>query len=351
MGPAKDIDDGSGSIGCVNYLVGEDLILNNQNVIKGPEGHGELKESDDPSATLSSLSYEKKEKPPEDFLTRLRNLGLIGRENEAKMLTNALDRVVANGESEGLFISGESGQGKSRLVEVLRLPAVKQGGYCMFGKFEKSGLAPFSAIAATFSDLVDLLCQRHDAKDIGEKLRKALGAEWNILANVVSNLPFLLIDNDKESDDESSSQLISSNNTDPPTVWSQAFIRFKQLCGIFLKTISAHCTSSPIILVLDDVQWADSESLEIMQSLIQNTTKTPFLHIWMYRVEEHNLDLLTNLLNQYPSFAHLPLEPISCEVVNSIIAEITGVADPRDTLELASVVEKKTSGNIVSCQK
>ena len=303
---------------------------------------------DDAEDTVSSLGHDLEscaagQNEEICFLTKLHNLDFIGRENELNALIDLLKETAANtpGRSKGMIISGESGQGKSRLVEMIRIHTALHQGYFIHGKFEVDGSkSPFCGIAGAFSDLIDLLCQRDDKDEIAGKLEKALGVECCILENMVSNLPFLI--------DNYQSSTADSQQNSSAAVWSKSFVRLKQLCGIFLKTIVTHCPSNPIVMVLDDVQWADAESLEMLESLAASCEDTPVLHMWTYRLEENNQPLLDKLLTQQKSFTHLQLGPFEVEDVNAMIVQVTGILEPESTLELASAIVEKTNGNIVS---
>ena len=105
-------------------------------------------------------------------------------------LRAAYDRA-SRGNSEVIFVSGVSGSGKSSLVESMREHVVTNTAGCFVsGKFDllQTSKEPYSAIAAAFSDICDLILQSGNPMDERRAALVALGPESTILSRVVTNI-------------------------------------------------------------------------------------------------------------------------------------------------------------------
>lgn len=117
---------------------------------------------------------------------------LCGRDDQLATLQAAYDRVKSNATSEVILIGGESGTGKSALVESMRNAVTwNNAGFFVGGKFDQLQAItdPFSAIAAALSDVCDLILQSEQVSEWRERIASSLGSEGcRILSRVVSTL-------------------------------------------------------------------------------------------------------------------------------------------------------------------
>ena len=203
-------------------------------------------------------------------------LELFGREAETNALREAYDRVGEGGSSEIILIEGSPGSGKSALVnQSLRAYAVQNNGYFVEGKFDLlSGAAPFSAISAAFTDLCDLLLQSDQIEAVRVAINEAFTAEEiAILNRVVSTVSYVAGIEDSHAHEQ---QHLQGNTT-------QVFVRFKLLCSLFLETIA---NNKPVVLFMDDLQWAQPQTLDVLKTLVQDPKLGHTLLVCTYRLNE-----------------------------------------------------------------
>ena len=163
--------------------------------------------------------------------------------------------------SELVLLTGPSGSGKSALVKTLMewIRTERQSLTVSFGtgKFDQMvNNEPFAAIVSASNDLCDQIS--HRGTDCIDKFNAAFGSltggveEARMLNNAIPGLRQLT------GDDQSEKQHHGSLN--------QAFARFKQLWRYFLK--AAKCLADVTVLFLDDIHWADANSLDLINSLV-----------------------------------------------------------------------------------
>lgn len=184
---------------------------------------------------------------------------LFGRDLQLKSVNDAYERISAGG-SEAVLVNGASGTGKSVLVESMRdLVTNDDGGYYVSGKFDQlqTRKEPFSAIASALSDICDLILQSNQfddrRKDIVDKLQ-SLNCE--ILSKVVPNVAQVTGELDL--------------GTEAPMIHSEIFTRFNLACQQFLRAVATK--EHPLFIFLDDIQWADELSVELIRSMITDLT-------------------------------------------------------------------------------
>lgn len=261
------------------------------------------------------------------FLTSLDRV-FQGRDSEIQLLQQCVERVSL-GPSELLFVSGPSGVGKSSLVESLRTRMEDSDAfYLVSGKFDQYlRREPFSAISAAFGELADLLQQHPQVHEIAAALRTELSPEeMQILCSFVSNL-----------------QTMRGSPGDPHEFTLrhyQAFDGFKMLCQKFIRIISSYAT---LCIFLDDVQWAEPESLQVLSSLAKDTKSTNVLLIAAYR--EVTKPLEEFLAQEFDlTQSHINLENLDAEAVIQTVAIILKT-DAAKTQPLGELVYSRTMGN------
>ena len=192
---------------------------------------------------------------------------LYGRDDEIATIRGMFNRIQQTGQPELLMLEGPSGCGKTSLIEAaLRRYATTAGGRFVDGKFDQLRTVgdAFSAIKAAFSDLMILLTSKStdqtERDRIARHLETHIGEEVGALGRLVPNL---------------SSLMKTQTDSVPVTVQIQALeflsderaiVRLGQLCQSFLQAVAT--TSHPVVLFLDDVQWADRNSMQVIENLL-----------------------------------------------------------------------------------
>jgi predicted ATPase/signal transduction histidine kinase len=255
---------------------------------------------------------------------------LYGRERELAQLGAALDRVVRGGPPELLLLSGYSGIGKSSLIHELYRPVTQQRGAFVSGKFEQfQRNIPYSAISRAFADAVEEILSGPEREARREALLAALGPHGRLVTELVPEL----------------THLIGPQPEVPPLGPSESENRFQHT---LLAFVSAFCRPErPLVLFLDDLQWADAASLRLVESLLAAGTRN-LLVIGAYRDTDidatHPLALTVGRLERVVAVGRMVLSPLGREHVTALLCETLREA-PEAVASLASLVLEKTRGN------
>ena len=193
---------------------------------------------------------------PDDRL-HVTQSSLCGRSKELSLLDDALDRVFDSnadkGSSEVVHVRGQSGCGKSSIVEKLRESVVELNGFFVSGKFDHfRSQEPFSAIACAFADLCDLVSQSDDLVIVKNALEEALGSEIKVLLNLIGNL---------------SSLTDELPEVKPNANAGHVFTRFKYLCQIFLNCLAT--ANHPVCVFIDDIQCKSTSLFAICRDSVE----------------------------------------------------------------------------------
>jgi predicted ATPase/signal transduction histidine kinase/DNA-binding NarL/FixJ family response regulator len=195
---------------------------------------------------------------------------LYGREQEIETLISAFDQV-AEGSTKIIFVSGPSGMGKTTLVQEVHKPIARRGGYFISGKFEQlQNSSPLSGLVQAFRHLVQQLLteSKQEVEEWQTKILEALGGNSQILIKVLPELELLI---GKQPPAEELEPLAAQN-------------RFNFLFQRFIQIFPSK--NRPLVLFIDDLQWADFASLQLLQSLATQTATPYLLIIGTYRSEE-----------------------------------------------------------------
>ncbi|HLO47892.1 MAG TPA: AAA family ATPase, partial [Kamptonema sp.] len=180
---------------------------------------------------------------------------LYGRENEVSTLLQAFDRVSL-GATEMMLVAGFSGIGKTAVVNEVHKPIVRQRGYFLKGKYDQLNRnIPFSAFVQAFRDLMGQLLSESDEKlqTWKTQILEAVGDNGQVLIDVIPELENII-------------------GKQPPATelsGTAAQNRFNLLFQNFVQVFTTK--EHPLVMFLDDLQWSDSASLNLLKLLIQDT--------------------------------------------------------------------------------
>ena len=256
---------------------------------------------------------------------------LIGRQAEVALLIDAF-ADACTGPAKWVCITGHSGVGKSSLVrEVYQSVTTKQGIF-IEGKFDLlQRNIPYYGWQQALSQFVAYLLTEPEERTAvwRDKILGAVGNNGEVLTTIIPNL-FLLLGA-------------------LPTVPSlEAVESLNRLTATFARFIRAIATPEhPICLFLDDLQWADTASLTLLQGLLQDCLPH-ILVIVAYRDNEvdasHTLQrMLQELQTSRIEHHTVHLQNLSVGQVNELITDALGGAS--ETADLAAIVQQKTEGN------
>ncbi|MEO0535084.1 MAG: AAA family ATPase [Cyanobacteria bacterium P01_A01_bin.123] len=237
-------------------------------------------------------------------------------------------------QSELFLVAGFSGIGKTALVNEVHKPIVRQRGYFIKGKFDQyQRNIPFSAFVQALRDLMrQLLTEPATVVQVWKtQILNALTDNGQVLIEVIPELEWV----------------IGPQSSAPELSGTAAQNRFNLLFQKFIQvfTTPAH----PLVIFLDDLQWADSASLKLIQLLIAETETAYLLLLGAYRDNEvypaHPLMLtLGEIEKQDASVDQITLAPLTEASLNEFIAD-TLICPPAQALPLTELIFQKTAGN------
>jgi predicted ATPase/signal transduction histidine kinase/CheY-like chemotaxis protein len=258
---------------------------------------------------------------------------LYGRRHEQAALRSAAERA-AMGAKELLLVAGHPGIGKSALVRELAAPSARGHAYFIEGKFDQyQRNVPYSALASAFGSLVSQLLTEPEGPLARWRraVRAALDPNAQLLVDIIPDLAFLL-------------------GPQPPVARlgpTEAENRFHVVFQRFLEVLCS--AEHPLLLFLDDLQWADTASLRLMKRMMLDPAVHHLLIIGAYRDEEvdaaHPLTLVLDQLRaEHAAIERIAPGPLGIDDVRQLLAA-TLQRSPDDCTELAELVLAKTEGN------
>lgn len=255
---------------------------------------------------------------------------LYGREAEIETLLAAFNRVSL-GATELMLVAGFSGIGKTAVINEVHKPIVRQRGYFIQGKFDQfQRNIPFSAFVQAFRNLMGQLLTESDTQiqQWRSKILEAVGKNGQVIIEVIPELE-LIIGKQPAAPKLSGTSLQNRFN-----------LLFKKFTQVF--TSAEH----PLVIFLDDLQWADSGSLKLIQLLMNDTGY--LLLIGAYRDNEvnpaHPLMLTVNEIGKNNgTIKKIDLAPLNQLKVNTLVAETLKCSE-ETAQSLALLVFQKNSG-------
>ncbi len=293
-----------------------------------PLGEIKLKGLPDPVATLV-LQWEPLEVvdpitpvPLPGRLSVRPGLGVVGRQVELTAIADAFKRVAAGGGREVLLVSGEAGQGKTTLMAEAARAAFDQGALVLFGHSEEDLASPYQLVAEALGHYI-----AHVSDD---QLPTLVGEHGSELVRLVPTLAGRLPD------------LPASKATDADT---ERFLLFAAVLAL-LATVSEH---QPVVLVLDDLQWADPGSLLLLRHFASSDQSLPVLVLGNYRDDElPHSDALRSLLaalHRQNGVSRIELPGLDDTGVVALVEAAAGHALDDAAVDLAHALYRETDGN------
>ncbi|NMF58578.1 ATP-binding protein [Pseudanabaena yagii] len=256
---------------------------------------------------------------------------LYGRDAETKTLLDAFERV-SQGNVELMLVAGFSGIGKTFVVNEVHKPIVRKHGYFIKGKFDQFNRnIPFSAFVQAFRDLMGQLMSESDAQlNLWKnEILKALGENGQIIIQMLPELERII-------------------GEQPPATELSGNAAQNRFNLLFQKFIQVFTTAEhPLVIFLDDLQWADSASLQLLKLLMQDVRY--LLVLGAYRDNEvtpaHPLMLTVRELEKLETtIKTIALQALLPSDINQLVAE-TLSCDRALAQPLTELVYQKTQGN------
>jgi PAS domain S-box-containing protein len=259
---------------------------------------------------------------------------LYGREREVHALLAAFDRVATQGTRELVLVSGYSGVGKSSVVNELHKVLVSQRGLFASGKFDQYKRdIPYATLAQAFQSLIRQILVSSEA-EVGrwrQALQEGLGPNGQLIVNLIPELEFII------------GKQPTVPDLPPHDAQNHFRLVFRRFLGVFARP------EHPLGLFLDDLQWLDAATLELLEHLITDTDLRHLMLVGAYRENEVSashplLQTLETIRKTGTRVQEIALAPLGLEDIGRLVADALGgrrlSADP-----LAQLVYEKTAGN------
>ncbi len=259
---------------------------------------------------------------------------LYGRESEIGSLLAAFDRVVAGGRPELVLVSGYSGIGKSSVVNELHKLLVLPRGLLASGKFDQYKRdIPYATLAQAFQSLLRLLLGKSEAElnKWRDALREALDPCGQLIVDMVPELRLIIGDQPP------------APEVPPQDAQGRFQLVFRRFISVFARP------EHPLALFLDDLQWLDGATLDLLENLLTQPEVQHLLLIGAYRDNEvdpaHPLIRKLETIRRSGATVHeitlLPLSPT--DVVQLVTDSLH--SEPEQAASLAHLIHEKTAGN------
>ena len=246
---------------------------------------------------------------------------LYGRAKEIERLLAVFDRVVSQGSTELVLVSGYSGVGKSSVVNELHKALVPPRGLFASGKFDQFKRdIPYATLAQAFQKLVRQILTQSDA-DVQrwrDSLLEALGSNGQLIISLIPELEII-------TGAQASVAELSPQDTK---------IRFQRLLRRFIGVFAR--PDHPLALFLDDLQWLDGATRELIEHLLTEPDMQHLLIVGAYRDNEvgpaHPLQQMLEAIGKDgASTEQIVLKPLVLGDLERLIADAIHTA-PDDVL-------------------
>ena len=259
---------------------------------------------------------------------------LYGRETEIATLLAAFDRVVTLGAPELVLVSGYSGVGKSSVVSELHKVLAPRRGLFAAGKFDQYKRdIPYATLAQAFQMLIRqiLVKSETEVEPWRRALTEALGAHGQLIVNLVPELEFII------------GKQPAIPELPPRELQSRFQLAFRRFLGVFASR------DHPLALFLDDLQWLDAATLELIEHLITHAEVRSLLLVGAYRDNEVDaahplLRMLGAIKKADARVSEIVLAPLGRNDVGRLAASALH-CDPERAQPLTQLIYEKTGGN------
>src|SRR5882762_8918502 len=259
---------------------------------------------------------------------------LYGRQHEVETLLASFDRVVKNGTPELVLVSGYSGIGKSSVVNELHKVLVLPRGLFASGKFDQYKRdIPYSTLAQAFQSLIRALLAKSEAElnSWRETLREALGRNGLLIVDLVPELKLII------------GEQPPVPELEPQDAQRRFQLVFRRFIGVFARP------DHPLALFLDDLQWLDAATLDLLEDLLTRSDLQHLMLIGAFR--DNEIDAMHPLVRKLEAvkkagarIEEITLAPLASEHLEQLIADALR-CEPERSAPLAQLVYEKSGGN------
>jgi predicted ATPase/signal transduction histidine kinase len=259
---------------------------------------------------------------------------LYGREREIDALLAAFDRVVANGTTELVLLSGYSGIGKSSVVNELQKVLVLPRSLFASGKCDQYKRdIPYTTLAQALKTLVRQILVKSETEVDQWRcaLTEAVGPSGQLIVSFVPELEFVI------------GKQPAVPHLPPRDAQNRLQLAFRRFIGAFARP------EHPLALFLDDLQWLDAATLDLLEHLVTHSEVRHLLLVGAYRDNEISsshplLRTLETICKDGPLVQEIVLAPLGLDDVGHLVADAMH-CEPERVRSLAQLVQEKTAGN------
>jgi class 3 adenylate cyclase/tetratricopeptide (TPR) repeat protein len=255
--------------------------------------------------------------PLPDRLQTLSDTDFVGRDKARGQLADAWAAAV-QGDRRVALIAGEGGIGKTRLATDTALRARDEGAIVLYGHCDEEVGAAYQPWSEALQRLVD-----HLPSDVLDDHVAQCGGELRRLVDIAGDLP-------------------EPRSSDPET---ERYLLFKAVADLLDRASS----QSPIVLLLDDLHWADGASLALLKNLVSSLLHAPLLILCTYRDTDlaagHPLITVLADFRRVAGVEWLALAGLEPAEVAALIEAAAGHDLDIDGLRLAEAISRETDGN------
>lgn len=256
---------------------------------------------------------------------------LYGRSQETARLLEAFERA-RGGEVQLALVSGDAGTGKTELVHQLVNLSADRPGYVLEGKFDQyQHDIPYAGWIQAFNRLLQFWLSESPERLDGwrQRVLEGVGESPGMLTAVLPNAAWLL------------------GRQPPPLAGEHAQHQFDYVLQRFVRSVASR--EYPLLVFLDDLQWADAASIRLLQTLLQDPELHHLMIVGAYRPGEvgaqHPLRAARATLEASGvASLDIALDGLSPEDIRPLLADTLRLAPDR-TAPLAGVMFDATGGN------
>src|SRR5215216_6646506 len=244
---------------------------------------------------------------------RVASAAFIGRRGELGALKAALARAV-DGDPAMVLVGGEAGIGKTRLVSELTAACAADGTRVLTG-----GCVPVGEGSLPYAPVVEVL--RALVAELGpDTVRELVGPSWPELARLAPGL--------------------GRPQADPDGHGAQS-----RLFELLLGLLGRLGEQAPLILVVEDLHWADRSTRELLGFLVRNLRWERLLLVVTYRSDEPDPDRLGPYLAKLDRGGRVQRLELTRLDQATTVAQLTGILDAIPAADLVEAVFVRSEGN------
>eukprot|EP00817_Percolomonadidae_sp_ATCC50343_P002815 CAMPEP_0117422862 /NCGR_PEP_ID=MMETSP0758-20121206/3613_1 /TAXON_ID=63605 /ORGANISM="Percolomonas cosmopolitus, Strain AE-1 (ATCC 50343)" /LENGTH=441 /DNA_ID=CAMNT_0005205729 /DNA_START=475 /DNA_END=1797 /DNA_ORIENTATION=+ len=251
---------------------------------------------------------------------------LYGREEEEREIKEALETLEDT--STLVTLTGAVGTGKTEIIDKLHGEAVETKGFFITGKFEQTkSKEPYTAFQMAFSDMVEQIFveEEETIKEWKELIRETLLDRAKVLCDFMPAFTTLV-------DQTTKIEELQGKN---------AFDRFNIVFTEFLKSFTS--PENPLVIALDDAQFADSASLELIKLVCCKNPVPGLAIILSYKEASEDIQELINEAKKASvRQSTITLKSLKEEHIQQLLGDLLGTKE--GIKELAAVIMEKTAG-------